>query len=110
MSISINLTNGDYFIVQFLLLPRRALVPNIEHVCVQSLQSCPTLCDPMDCSLPGSSVHGIFHSGLQTLPSDLDANIKQNINNLTDYFPILGFKKLLSKKQKQNQNFFLPKL
>ena len=26
------------------------------------LQSCPTLCDPMDCSLPGSSVHGIFQS------------------------------------------------
>ena len=25
-------------------------------------QSCPTLCDPMDCSLPGSSVHGIFQS------------------------------------------------
>ena len=23
-------------------------------------QSCPTLCDPMDCSLPGSSVNGIF--------------------------------------------------
>ena len=23
-------------------------------------QSCPTLCDPMDCSLLGSSVHGIF--------------------------------------------------
>ena len=23
-------------------------------------QSCPTLCDPMDCSLPVSSVHGIF--------------------------------------------------
>ena len=22
-------------------------------------QSCPTLCDPMDCRLPGSSVHGI---------------------------------------------------
>ena len=28
--------------------------------CAQSLQSCPTLCSPMDCSLPGSSVHGIF--------------------------------------------------
>ena len=25
----------------------------------RSLQSCPTLCDPMDCSPPGSSVHGI---------------------------------------------------
>ena len=24
------------------------------------LQSCPTLCDPMDCSPPGSSVHGIL--------------------------------------------------
>ena len=23
-------------------------------------RSCPTLCDPLDCSLPGSSIHGIF--------------------------------------------------
>ena len=27
-------------------------------------QSCPTLCDPMDYSLPGSSVHGIFQAGV----------------------------------------------
>ena len=25
-------------------------------------QSCPTLSDPMDCSPPGSSVHGIFQA------------------------------------------------
>jgi len=25
-------------------------------------QSCPTLLDPMDCSLPGSSIHGIFQA------------------------------------------------
>ena len=25
-------------------------------------QSCPTLCNPMDCSLPGSSIHGIFQA------------------------------------------------
>ena len=25
-------------------------------------QSCPTLSDPMDCSLPGSLVHGIFQA------------------------------------------------
>ena len=25
-------------------------------------QSCPTLRDPMDCSLPGSSFHGIFQA------------------------------------------------
>ena len=29
-------------------------------------QPCPTLCDPMDCSPPGSSAHGIFPS-----PGDL---------------------------------------
>ena len=26
------------------------------------VQLCPTLCDPMDCSLPGSSIHGIFQA------------------------------------------------
>ena len=25
-------------------------------------QSCPTLSDPMDCSLPGSFIHGIFQA------------------------------------------------
>ena len=33
-----------------------------SRVCAKSLQSCPTLCDPMDCSPPGSSVHGISHA------------------------------------------------
>ena len=28
----------------------------------KSLQSCPTLSDPMDCSLSGSSAHGIFQA------------------------------------------------
>ena len=41
------------------------------HVLLQSMkvksesevaQSCPTLSDPMDCSLPGFSVHGIFQA------------------------------------------------
>ena len=27
-------------------------------------QSCPTLCDPMDYSPPGSSIHGIFQAGV----------------------------------------------
>ena len=33
-----------------------------EAVPAKSLQSCPTLRDPVDCSLPGSSVHGIFQA------------------------------------------------
>ena len=28
----------------------------------KSLQPCPTLCDPMDCSLPDSSVHWILQA------------------------------------------------
>ena len=28
----------------------------------KSFQSCPTLCDPMNCSLPGSSLHGILQA------------------------------------------------
>ena len=28
----------------------------------KSLQSCPTLCDPIDGSPPGSSIHGIFQA------------------------------------------------
>ena len=27
-------------------------------------QTCPTLCNPMDCSLLGSSVHGILQAGI----------------------------------------------
>ena len=32
------------------------------YMCAKSLQSCPTLCDPMDCRPPGSSVHGILQA------------------------------------------------
>ena len=28
----------------------------------EDTQSCPTLSDPIDCSLPGSSIHGIFQA------------------------------------------------
>ena len=35
----------------------------LRSTCVCSVtQSCPALCDPMDCSLPGSSVHGTFQA------------------------------------------------
>ena len=35
---------------------------SITAAAAKSLQSCPTLSDRMDCSLPGSSVHGIFQA------------------------------------------------
>ena len=41
-------------------LPETAttLFVNWLCACAKSLQSCPTLCDPVDCSPPGSSVYG----------------------------------------------------
>ena len=35
---------------------------NAAAAAAKSLQSCPTLKDPMDCSLPGSSIHGILQA------------------------------------------------
>ena len=44
-----------------------SIYPSTHHLsaaaaAAKSLQSCLTLRDPMDCSLPGSSVHGIFQA------------------------------------------------
>ena len=35
-------------------------------------QSCPTLSDPTDRSLPGSSVHGIFQAAVYGVAKELD--------------------------------------
>ena len=34
----------------------------LPYVCAKLPQLCPILCDPMDCSPPGSSVHGILQA------------------------------------------------
>ena len=41
-------------------------------------QSCPTLGDPMDCSLPGSSIHGIFQARVLEWGAIAFRNIKVN--------------------------------
>ena len=38
---------------------KKKALSNVGCVCAQS---CPPLCNPMECSLPGSSVHGIFQA------------------------------------------------
>ena len=55
---------------------RSAFIPISKKSESEVAQSCPTLGDPMDCSLPGSTVHGIsrqeYWSGLPFLsPGDL---------------------------------------
>ena len=38
------------------------LSPSAAAATAKSLQSCLTLCDPIDTSLPGSSIHGSFQA------------------------------------------------
>ena len=37
-------------------------MPGVQRMCVKSLQSYPTVCDPMDHRPPGSSVHRILEA------------------------------------------------
>ena len=41
----------------------------VSKVKLKATQSCPTPCDPVDCSPPGSSVHGILRA--RTMEWDL---------------------------------------
>ena len=44
-------------------------------MCAKLLQSCPTLCDPTNCSLPGFSLHGVLQTSILewvTMPSSRD--------------------------------------
>ena len=45
-----------------LVLSYEGLTLNVLNVEVKVAQSCLTLSDPMDCSLPGSSIHGIIQA------------------------------------------------
>jgi len=49
--------NYNIMVVQWNIFHLRRKVKESES---EVAQSCRTLCDPMDCCLPGSSVHGIF--------------------------------------------------
>ena len=50
-------------------------------------QSCPTLCDPRDCGLSGSSVHGIFQARvLERGAMFTEAGINEETSQLTSQF------------------------
>ena len=50
-------------------------------------QSCPTLSDPMDCSLPGSSVHGIFQARVLEWGAIASSNHLMNACYISDGLP-----------------------
>ena len=61
-------------------------------VCAKSLQSCVTLCNPMGCSRPGSSVHGVFQASILewvALPSSRGSS-NPGIEPVAHLFPVLA--------------------
>ena len=56
LQVTFGMSYPGYFPFRFSFLPSPIVF------LAKSLQSCPTLCDPMDCSPPGSSVHGILQA------------------------------------------------
>ena len=53
-SLGKNTRVGCHFLLQYMKVKSESEVT----------QSCLTLSDPMNCSLPGSSIHGIFQAGV----------------------------------------------
>ena len=69
------------------------------------VQSCPALCDPVDCSLPGSSVHGIFQAivlewiAININTPSLVAQTVKNLSTMREtWVQSLGWKDLLEKE------------
>ena len=65
------------------------------HVCMHAplLQSCTTLWNPMDCSLPGSSVHGILQARILewvAMPSCRGSSLPRDQTHLTFVSCIAG--------------------
>ena len=59
-------------------LQNQPVSKNMDQNQVTLTQSCLTLCDPMDCSPPGSSVHGIFQARMLewvAIPSSRGSNL-----------------------------------
>ena len=54
-------------------------IPNLYFQFSPVTQSCPTLCDSMDCSPPGFSIHGIFQAWvLEWVAINSEVNVKTN--------------------------------
>ena len=76
-----------HFFLPAILFPCDILIAIYKCRCAKSLQSCPTLCDPMDCSLPGSSVHRILQARiLSGLPDPSPGNLPEpGIKRMSHY-------------------------
>ena len=61
------------------------IVIMILYVCAKSLQSCLTLCDPMDYGPPGSYVHGVLQAEILEWVT-ISSNMILYVNSLYAHF------------------------
>ena len=66
------------------------LFPYIVVNSVLVAQSCPTLCNPVDCSLPGSSVHAILQARILEWIAILFSSGSSQPRDQTQVFQIAG--------------------
>ena len=85
----------DFYLLRevfFSLIPT-FLLPHIPYIYIllvkwsesEVAQLCPTLSDPMDCSLPGSSIHGIFQATVMEWDAIAFSLVKSTAIITTDY-------------------------
>ena len=60
-----------------------SFVAKVRHVLTKLLQLYPTLCNPMDCSPPGSSVHGILQAKILEWIAMLSSRKSSQVRHLT---------------------------
>ena len=63
----------------------------VENLKSFVIQSCPTLCDPMNCNLPGSSVHGIFQARVLELGAIAFSRTRYQIRSVAQSCPTLCY-------------------
>ena len=74
------------------LYPAPYLNASLEYLCCRCLaaKSRPTLCDPMNCSLPGSSIHGILQARILECVAMLSSGGSSQPRNRTKVSCIAG--------------------
>ena len=58
-----HISRGNFLVLFMISFPvHRSTLYKVSEQVSEVAQLCPTLCDPVDCSLPGSSIHGILQT------------------------------------------------
>ena len=102
-------------VTQFFAIFPRYMPKSLKDLLLKSesevTQSCPTLSDPMDCSLPGSSIHGIFQARVPEWGA-IAFSASWVVIDVTQFFAIFprympeSLKDLLLKSSEQLRTFF----